>query len=429
MRRLPCLAPLLLLCACDGGGGSPVVDAGPLPDGAVVDGGVVDRDAARPDAGYEIPTPLSFLGWSPLVAVETDGQPVIDFILDTGSPVTVLDTDYYGGAPGPDTADLATFGTVYPAVDIVRFNAFGSPPPGAILIVGGILGSDFLAGRAVTIDYHDARGYLFDRLAGEPWVDAAVRTTVTVPFDLAGGGGLSVPGDGTVTIGPTRIVLTVTFEGTEAEVVVDTGATHTILEEDLLVAFGDPSRPMLRGVDVGRIGGVSVGYLSRAASMDIGGASVAGPPVLVLPGTTIFDSLRSETGRSIRALLGSTFLRHFLTTFDYRDSELLLARFTDDAHVDPREWIGPGIEVSDGPSGDFIVSDVYEGTDAEAAGVVPGMRIAEIDGAAVDVYDLDGFRRLLSSKTVGERIGIGFREGVSVVVTPVLVEDLLPAYP
>jgi hypothetical protein len=427
MRRLAALVLSITAVACEGTVSGPGFDGGVAADADLDDGGrAID---ANTDAGYEVPTPLTLLGWSPAVTVTAAGLAPIDFIVDTGSPVTLFDTDYYGGSPGVDTVDLTAFRQTFPAVDVVRFDAFGPLPAGAIPRIGGLIGSDFLIGRALTVDYHDARGYLFDSLTGDPWVAGRLRPSVTVPFQLEGGGSFGIPGDGSVPLSATRVIVDIDVEGTALSAIVDTGATHTFLEEGVFRSLGDAGRPVLDGVDVGLIGGGSSGFLSRVRRLDVGGASVDGASVLVVPGTSLFSSVSSETGRTIGALLGNTFLRAFLTTFDYRDRELLLAEFSDQDHIDAREWIGPGFAVGDGPSGDFLITDVYAGTDAEAAGIVEGMVVTEIDGSSVRSFDVPGFRRHLSSFAVGARIDVGVREGGAVNPISVLVEDLLPSYP
>jgi hypothetical protein len=150
--------------------------------------------------------------------------------------------------------------------------------------------------------------------------------------------------------------------------------------------------------------------------------------VLSRPGSGVFDSVRSETGVDVELLVGGTFLRHFVTTFNYGETELLLARYSSDSHVNPREWIGPGFAVTNGPGGDFRVADVYAGTDAESRGVSEGELLAEVDSMPASGFDLASMRELLSSFDVGETVTFGFREG-GIRRIDITVEDLLPDYP
>ena len=413
------------------------LDAGPAPDsgqdaGWIADAGVSDagHDAGFDGGAFETPTPLRLVGWSPLVQVEALGEDAIDFVIDTGSPVTVLDSDYYRGTPGVLDVDFEMFGAVYPLAGAVRFNVFGSPPPGARLLVGGILGSDALIGRALTIDYQGTAGYLFDNLSGDPQVDADVGTSTVTPFRLLGGGRFNVPGDGWTQLPATRLIVAGEIEGRGVEMLVDTGATHTILDEALFRSLGDAARPALRGMSFGGAFSTNDGTLSRVARLRVGGAGIDGAIAAVIPGTNFFAAIRRETGSDVRALLGGSWLRYFLVTLDYPGRQIRLARFTASSHVNEREWIGPGFKLGSGPSGHFTVADVYTGTDAEDKGVQQGDRIAEIDGMPAGGFDLDEARTLVTTFMVGTLVDFGFRDANGQIQTlAVEIEDLLPGYP
>ena len=85
----------------------------------------------------------------------------------------------------------STFG-----IDGVRYNLFGSPPPGASLLVGGILGADFLLGRSLTVDYQARAGYLFSDPADLLPIDAEVEAAESFGFTLLGGGQFNIPDGG-----------------------------------------------------------------------------------------------------------------------------------------------------------------------------------------------------------------------------------------
>lgn len=427
------VAAVVLGCGCHGDG--PGGDGGPdaSGDGASgTDANVPGTDAVPlpPDAGFLDGTPIDVSGWSPCAMVATYGMGPVPFLLDTGSPVTALDTSVYGGSPGPVSVDLAMFGTTFSGWGGVLFDLYGPPPPGAMALSGGIVGGDFFSLRVLTIDYQGSWGWLFDTLSGDPWVDVAVGASYVAPFEVLGGGTFTIPGDGDGTVPATRVTLDATIEGTPVEVLLDTGASVSIIDEAFWSSLGDPARPLLDGVNVLLAGGQAQASVSRVASICVGAACVSSAPVMMIPGTGLFGGLAGETGRTISLLLGGTFLRYFLTTVNYPATELRLAPYTSTSHVSPNEWVGPGINVRLGVIGDFIVTDVYGGSPAEAAGIVVGDYIAELDGVDVGAWaTADAFRAMLTSYPVGTIVNLGVRMGPSIVAVPVMIADLLPAYP
>jgi hypothetical protein len=369
--------------------------------------------------------------WIPTTDVTAFGEMPILFVLDTGSPFTIFDTGYFPMAAGVVSPDplVDTFLSSYTVPGPIAYDLGGPIPPGAIQVVGGILGYDFLGTRALVLDYHDENGWVFATLAGDPPVASSTGASSAVTFSLLGGGGFSIPGDGATTAPATRVVVDGTVEGVAVTMMLDTGASASIVHESLLAALFDPARPQLDGVEVSQAGTAIEGGLTRLGAVTVGGATVSGAPALVLPGSALVDGLASETGAPIQLLLGGTWLRYFLVTVNYPASELRFAPYTDTSHVNPDEWIGPGFEVSDGPGTDFEITDVYTGTDAESQGVMVGDLIAEFEGASTLGMPLDAFRLMLTSYTPGTSLDFGFRVGPSIVTVPVLVEDLLPVYP
>lgn len=373
-------------------------------------------------------TSIRLRGWSPYVPVTVLGADTIDFLVDTGSPVTVLDLDVYPGTVGEVDASPQVFGGTFAAPSAVRFDIFGSPPAGAILIVGGIVGGDLLRGHTMTIDYQTPVGSL--RGSSEPPLEPAgdVFETQTVGFELLGGGSFSIPGDGSTGLSATRVVLEGSVEGHAADMVLDTGASHSIIAESLFNSLGDSARPMLGGVRVTRSTGTVEVSVSRVSSLAVGTSAVSGATVMVMPDSTL-SSVSAETGRDIKMLLGGTYLRYFLLAVDYDSRELGLAEYADPSHVNPNEWIGPGLKLNDGPAGDYLVGDVYDGTDAQAAGFEVGDRVTEIDGQPTSNYSLAEVRHLLTTFPVGTDLAIGLKQGDAVTTIDVTVEDLLPSYP
>ena len=407
--------------ATDGGGSDATTS-----DSGGTDIGVTDSGAT--DASFATPIPLTLWNWRPVVMAEAAGEPPLPYLVDTGAPTIILDTDYYMAAAGSYTVDITVFGDFWMAEQAIVFNLFGSYP-GPLQSAAGIIGATFLLPRVLTLDYQNLGAYLFPNLAGDPPVNAATGATVTVPFTIEGGGGLAIPGDGMTSVPPNRIIVSGMVEGTPVVILLDTGTRHTIIDENLFAALGDPSRPILDGINVQSAGGIVAAMISRVDDLTVGGATVNGESVLIIPGTGIFSGVQAETGMNVEMLLGSTFLRHFLTTIDYPDSELLLAPYSSSSHIDPDEWMGPGFEVNAPLGGGFIIHDVYAGTDAESAGVPEDSELLSIDGTSVSGMTLDQVRAMLRSVPLGNTVDIEADDGGGVQVYSVVSEDLLPAYP
>jgi len=454
---------------------TPLPDSGPTPDGVTADGSAevtapdaaldtTMADGAGPDATDVMPpqdadvaiedatpdqttvadappvdvgptgppaTVITLRENRPHVAVEAMGAPVIDFLIDTGAPLTALDVDHFGGSPASITADFTTFGETFQDVACARYDLFGPLPDGAFQVVAGILGSGFFAGRVLTLDYRNSDGYLFDSLAEVSEIPVATASPTTHAFTLEGGGNFQIPGDGTFSAGATRIVMQATLEGQPVTVLLDTGAAYSVIKPALYNSLDLSNRPALDGVRVIQSGQNLEATMTRAASLGVGDAIVTNTPMLVAT-NGIFNSLENETGAPIQVFLGGTWLRHFLIAIDYSTTTLQVGSYTTPDHINPNEWIGPGFRVNDGPNSDFLVYDVYDGTDAAGKGVQVNWRLAEFDGQPTSTWStVEAFRDHLSSFAPGTPVDFGFRDaGDPQVINTIsiLIQDLLPAY-
>src|SRR5262249_54481223 len=122
-------------------------------------------------------------------------------------------------------------------VEIAGADLIESPDPATPF--GGVLGCAVLCNFSTTLNYRDAQLVL-----GEGMVVQGVGASVEVPFRLEGGGLGTIPGvSGIMTIPPSRIALSATIEGTSHSVLIDTGATVSLVRRavfDDLVADGRP---------------------------------------------------------------------------------------------------------------------------------------------------------------------------------------------
>ena len=383
------------------------------------------------------PTPASFDFWVPVIDV-TAGEVTGEVVVDTGAPFTVLDRDVYALNDGTANVELDAFGLRFPSYPVISYDVFDQSIGGH----AGLLGGDLLSHFALSIDYHGERVWLRDGGASElpnGVASTAVEPAVEVPFDLRGGGRALVPGDcpggcGTVSIDRTRVLAQVWLEDrADPEwFLVDTGASATVLPEATVTELGDPNRPRLNGVSVATVNGIVSAYFTRVASVQLVAgdgvvAAQSSQPVLVIPGWDLFDAIEAETGVHVRGLIGGSFLRHFLATVDYSQRVLRLARFTDQSHVDPDEFVRVGFTLSN-TSGQWLVGDVYTGTDAAAAGLTSGDLVVEIDGVDITGLDELAVGELFARFGLGDSVPVGIDVAGEVQIVDVIVEDLLPAY-
>jgi len=390
------------------------------------------------------PTPARFDAWVPAIdlsAASGDLDITGNVIVDTGAPFTILDVDTYGYEDGKAATTLTGFGLTFPDYPVIAYDVFDQSTGD----YDGLLGGDLLRHFALSLDYKGSLAWLrdADTTALPSGVSGSFDDAVSIPFVLRGGGTGLVPGNcpggcGTVSVAATRILLEVELEGSATPVwfLVDTGASISVLSEELLQELGDPARPRLDGVSVATVNGIVSAYLSRVSSIVIAGdGEDAGPsqvthvssPVLVVPGWDLFGAIQSETGVQVRGLIGGSFLRSFLTTLDYTSKRLRLSRYVEPSHLDPDEFVRVGFTLSP-VSGQWRVVDVYDNTDAEAEGLVAGDVVLEIDGTAITGLDESAVGNLLGAFGQGQEVPIGIQVGGGVQTVDVMIEDLLPAY-
>lgn len=392
------------------------------------------------------PIPASFEQWVASASAEVDGRSET-LLFDSGSPLTLLDTDSAPDlSPGFHPVALDLGGLHMPEVDAAAFDVFSyqqdrTPP------LDGIVGGDILSHFALSLDYQGQRVWLEDT-SPAPLPDgvaaSAVGAAVEVPARVAGGGAFAVPGcsaSGSAclrSIGATRFLVRAEVEDqTDADafwVVVDTGASSVVLSRQVMDSLESGSRPRLDGVTVGTASGVQTAYLSRVWSLRLGAAAGSGAeadldsvPVLVLPTDDLFDSVSAEVGEDVRGLVGGSFLRWFLTTLDYPGQDLRLRPFNDTSYIDPEEYVGVGFELAASPSG-WVIDAVYPGTDAAAQGLEVGQvvdRLADTDIAGLSASEVSA---LFEPFHLGDHVPVVVDGPDGAVSRSVAVEDLLPPY-
>jgi hypothetical protein len=368
------------------------------------------------------PTHFAREGWIPFIDVAV-GSTAVSVLIDTGSPVVLLDSSALGLASGPRTVALGAFGGSIQGLPVVATSLGG---------VDGTLGGTLWTNFALVIDYKASNAFL--ESSGSPLFPAEVLASgleapVHVAFVVRGGGAVSFPGCGAgCKVPPTRALVQVAVESqAPAWMMVDTGSSLVVLDPAFAAALPATGRPRLDGVIVNGIGGLVETYMTRLGSMAVGGDVDVSEPVLVAPDASTFDSLSAETGMKVVGLIGGGFLRWRAILIDYAALHLVFARYTDPSHVDPREYIRAGFTVAlNGTS--WTVTEVYRGTDAESAGLVRGDVVTQLDGTPLAGLDSPAVEALLAGRSVGDVVVVTVQRASGAIDLDVMVEDLLPAF-
>jgi len=334
-----------------------------------------------------------------VVTLTVNGERPLEFIFDTGAPVTVIADEGMVAALGltptaqvqvagadsatPRLAPLVTGVTLEGGgarlanVPIV-FGVAGAAIPG----VDGIIGRAILASAVVEIDWK-ARVL---RLHPPDGFDYAGRGT-TLPLTVLSSGHASVPASVTVGDDDMRHV----------QLVVDTGAGHALsldtddeararlgggLVTDTIVGWG--ANGPLRG-DIGRIG-----------ALELGGQLLTGV-VTTFPRAGPWGRIGARGGGRVDGNLGIRVLERFHAFIDEPGGRLILepnerfgAAFTaNTTGLVLRPW-PPGAETAE-------IADVWDGSPAARLGIAPGDRLVAIDGRPIGGIPLGEVVDLLES--------------------------------
>jgi len=350
-------------------------------------------------------------------------------IVDTGSPVVLLDPSTFVDAGLPDGGGAVPTLTVgaltFPGAYVVGANLIASPDPSIPL--GASLGCGILCNFAVSLDYRDATLTLG---ASSPPPNVASPGT-SVPFTLSGGGSVTISGvSGSVLFPPSRIVVEVTLEGTPHTFVVDTGSSFVTVRGSLFRALVADGRGEISGIGTATVGQQSSSAVTRLRSFGVGGASVAGLVAAEDPSIdATLDSVAAEVGQTIDGLVGGSYLRSFFVTIDYPGSALHLQGYTTGGPTfDTFDRIGVALAPSSGATPP-TVGEVLAGTDAAKLGVVTGDVILAVDGHALTGLGETAIDTLLSGpvgSTKSVQFGAASASSLSMATVTIAVDDLLP---
>ena len=405
MRASPVSSLLLLLAACG--------DEGPGYLGT---------------AGQ--PVSADFVSLIPEITVRVgDDATEHNFLCDSGSQLTFLDASSFPAfAPGKHPLDLSAFALTFPDYPGASFDAFGDDDT-----LAGIIGGDLLRHFAFTMDYAGGRVWLSDPY--DPSAQAVeAGDEIRLPMAVRGGGSGFIPGcrnDCDIGLPATRILVRATFEdvGQPVWVMVDSGASTVVMSDALESVLAlDEDRPHLSGVRIVTPEGERPAVMTRVWRIDLGGgASVDDVPVMLVPDWGVLESISNEVGLPVNALIGGSFLRYFLTTFDYQSGELRLRRYRQPP-VPADEFVGPALSFARFNQ-DWFLREVYPDHDAFNDGLRPGDLIEEIDGMPLHGQPGEVIDAALARFAIGDEVPMSWRRGTQTGTVEVLVEDFLPSYP
>lgn len=382
------------------------------------------------------PVPASFDQWVPGVSASAAGV-TRHVLLDSGAPLTLLDTDEFTGLDdGAHEVDVAIGELTFPslevaAYDVISYEQSRSPP------IGGLIGGDILTAFAFSLDYKDGRVWLEDEPAARPEgvAPGSVDGPLEVRARVSGGGVFPVPGGDRVDVGATRFLVWAEAEDLTGEdgfwVLVDTGASSVFLSHDVVERLsGD--RPRLEGVTVGTANGPQPAYFTRVWSMRLDAGEAEDPvvdlpsvPALVLEDDSVFDAIESEVNERVLGIVGGTYLRWFVATLDYPRETLRLLPYTAPDHIDEDEFVGVGFtfELRDS---EWTVDTVYPGTDADADGLRSGDELVAVAGVEVDGLSYAEVDGLFGDYSLGDQVPVTVDGSGGLVEVEIAVEDLLP---
>ena len=388
-----------------------------------------------------LPIAASFASGVPGVSASLDGGGLAPFLVDTGSPIILADTDEHDLADGWHALDLELGDLRFSGLEVGAFDVFSGASVGTAPF-SGVIGGTLLTHFALSLDSQGGRIWLEDgppaELPAELAADA-VGDPVDIDAQVAGGGRFMIGGDERP-VGATRFLVRVAVEDQDdaAEsflALVDSGASSVVLSSEVMDLLGDQDRPRLDGVLVQTASGPKTGHLTRVWSMRLPGAAdrveQTSVPVMVLPDDRIFESVSREVGQEVQGIVGGSFLRWYVATLDYPADAMCLRPYRSPDHIDPDEFVGLGFDVTRQDSA-WVVDAVFPGTDAEAQGVLAGDTLIEVDGTAVGDLDESDVDELARTGGLGATVPIALErdgdDGPVQVDVAVEVEDLLPAF-
>jgi hypothetical protein len=378
-----------------------------------------------------IPSPARVGANLVFAQVSVDAQPQSFLLVDSGSPVTLVDPTNYPAISFPQTAQVTVSisfgGFTVDSVPALQTTFLGSGDTHVPEIVGGNLMQQF----PVQLDYSQRDPNRAFRIGASNMTATGVEEPGgQVSFTLAGGGReiVDMTNSATVSVPATRIPITVDIEGVPHPFILDTGASEVTVRQSVYTALTADGRAQLSGLPIGTAAGARTATVTRAQTITVGGQTVVNAPVMTI-GDELIDGLVNELGRPMDGLLGGSYLREFLVTIDYPNGTLQLQRYSPPTVIQD-EFKRVGFELGTGTGAHaYAAAVVYPGTDAAAKGMQMGDIIVSVDG-----QDLDNLDPISADESLNGMVGSTKQIGLGATADPALanttvavrVDDLIP---
>jgi len=255
------------------------------------------------------------------VPVSVEGTAAMLFVLDTGSPLTLIDPSKFTTI-GIESGSVSQVSTLdVGSLHLTDVEVVAKSPCGLMVCPtsepAGLLGGDVLVDFAVSIDYRGSAVAF-----GAFGLPSGLAAPTMTAFALEGGGQIVPPGMlAAVPLPATRISITVVVEGQPHPFVLDTGSSALVLGPalyDSIVADGRPQS----SVSVSTVSGTSSEPSTRLGSVVFAGAEQQNVEAIRAP--LDLSTLQKEVGHDVDGLLGGAFLEHYLVTIDYPGRQITL---------------------------------------------------------------------------------------------------------
>jgi len=376
------------------------------------------------------PVPMQVVDGLPIVEGTVDDSGPLPFVVDTLSQVIFVDS----GIVDTIAYTEATIGVGPLDLGFISVKGRDLSPDASFtgLPVAGLLGAQFLTDRVTVLDYPNRQAYLTTTLLSSPLVPLPSYETApqhVLKYRLPNLMAVLEP-----TIGPAG----------EVALLADTSSRITIVYQrvfDAIAAEAGVALPQLAGYRFATKYAEEPGFVTRLPALDLplaDGSTLTVPNVaaVVLPDDNHLVGLLSTVGVNVEGYLGANVWERFAVAIsghdfapddvDHRAMVLWGDGSPPTDGIDTTDhWRRVGVELTWSPVDDAItVHMVYQGTSAQAEGVLIDEVLTAIDGGAVT--DLASARASLQG-TVGDTRTLTLldSDGLSREVT-VTIEDLLP---
>jgi hypothetical protein len=251
--------------------------------------------------------------------VAIDGATAMSFVVDTGSPLTLVDPDKFSTLALPSGAGNATTLDVG-GIHLMNVGILAASPCGVMMCgdssPAGLLGGNVLVNYDVLFDYR-AQVIGFDVTPDT----SALGPPSTTAFKLEGGGQVVVSGSGPIAVPATRIAVDVTIEGTTHAFVLDTGSSKVLLLPALYDSIVSDGRAQ-GTANVLTVTGTTNEPTTVLHTVALGDAVQTNVAAVRAPFS--LDALSAEVGHDVEGLLGGSYLSNYLVSIDYPTQTITL---------------------------------------------------------------------------------------------------------